>query len=130
MITEADKKKIESFDEHIAYFFIDAIGGMIWRTNHDASHGKINMTPEIQEDLDQMREQQQYCVQLLSKFGVDPDSAKDRVNGNYWKWFTHWDNWKKNMSDDEWNAFDKKMSTDEDISQLLPKQKWNEIPEK
>jgi hypothetical protein len=129
MITETDKKKIEDFPEHIAYFFIDAIGGFLWRTNHDASHGRLDISPGMQKDLDQMREQQEYCVQQLSKFGVDPESAKDRTNGNYWKWFRHWDEWKKGMSDKEWNAFDKKMTAEEDISQLLPKQKWNEIPE-
>jgi hypothetical protein len=125
MITE-DKKEIEGFDEAMSYFFIDAIGGFIWRTNHDIGHGRYEMTPEMQKNLTEMFEKQQYCVKQLSKFGVDPESTTDRTNGEYWKWFRHWDSWKQNMTDDEWYVFDQRMSKKEDMTDYLPKTKWNE----
>lgn len=128
MITEEEKIKINEFDEHTAYFFIDAIGGILWRTRHDASHERLDITPEMQKALDEMQEQQVYCVQQLNKFGVDPESVNDRPNGDYWKWFEHWYNWQHNMSDEQWNELDSKMTKNEDISHLLPKNKWNEKP--
>jgi hypothetical protein len=94
-----DKKKVDEFDEVTAYFFIDMIGGILWRTNHDASHGRITITPGMQEDLNKMREMQEYCVQQLDKFGVDPESAKNKPEGDYWKWFNHWHTWQHDMSE-------------------------------
>lgn len=126
MIDEEMKTKIDEFNEHTAYFFIDTIGGFIWRINHDAGHGRLDITPEMQKDLENMHEQQVYCVQQLTKFGVDPESAKDRPNGDYWKWFEHWHSWQHGMSDEQWNEVNSKMGRNEDISHLLPKNKWNE----
>lgn len=126
MLTEEEKIEIENHDECKLYFVIDAIGGFIWRTNHDIGHGRYEMTPGLQQDLERLSEVQKECLQQLSKFGIDPESAKDRPNGDYWKWYTHWDNWKKEMSDEEWRNFDRKMSKLEDYSDLLPKTKWNE----
>jgi hypothetical protein len=124
-----DKTKIEGFDEVTTYFFIDMIGGILWRTNHDVSHGRYPMTPEMIIELAELREQQEYCVQQLSKFGVDPESAKNRPDGNYWKWFEHWHDWQHGMSNDAWHELDRKMSAKEDITDMLPKHKWNEKPQ-
>jgi hypothetical protein len=97
MITDERKQQIQELDECNAYFFIDLIGGILWRTRHDASHGRVNITPAMEQELVDMFEEQVFCIQQLSKFGVDPDSAKNRPNGDYWKWYEHWDNWKKAM---------------------------------
>lgn len=126
MLTEDEKAVIDGLDECKLYFTIDGIGGIIWRTGHDISHGRYEMTPELQKDLERLAENQQYALQQLTKFGIDPESAKDRPNGDYWKWYTHWDNWKKKMSDEEWHNIDRKMLKNEDYSDLLPKTKWNE----
>lgn len=128
MITEKRKELIENFDEVMSYFFIDSIGGFIWRANHDASHGRIEMTPELQQALNELHEEQTLCVNQLTKFGVDPESAKDRANGDYWKWYGHWKNWVESMSDEQWNEIDRRMNNEEDITEFLPKIKWNEMP--
>jgi hypothetical protein len=125
-MTDEEKKEIENYAEYALYFMIDGFGSYIWRTNHDIHHDRYPMTPEIEESLKKVSEIQQLCLQQLSKFGVDPESAKDRANGDYWKWYTFWDNWKKDMSDKEWRKLEKKMSQKEDVSDLLPKRKWNE----
>jgi len=127
MLTEKEKQEIEGSNECKIYFTIDAIGGFIWRMNHDAGHGRLEITEGIQKDLEHMSELQQFALQQLSKFGIDPESAKDRVNGDYWKWYRHWDNWKKDMSNEEWRNFERKMSKEEDYSDLLPKDSWNKV---
>jgi len=127
MLSEEEKKEVEEYNECKLYFTIDAIGGFIWRMNHDISHGRIEMSEGIQSDLEHLFEVQQYALQQLGKFGVDPESTNDRVNGDYGKWYRHWDNWKKEMSNEEWRNFDHKMSKDEDYSDLLPKDSWNKL---
>lgn len=124
-----DKTKIEGFDEVTAYFFIDMIGGILWRTNHDAGHGRITITPEMQNDLNKMAEMQKYCVDQLQKFGIDPESAKNRPDGDYWKWFKHWNDWQHGMSEEVWEELDGKMSREEDVTDMLPKHRWNEKPQ-
>ena len=126
MTNEEMKKKIDGFDEVMHYFYIDVIGGAIWRMNHDASHGRMTITPKLHEEMKEMSGLQQYCVQQLTKFGVDPESAKNRPDGDYWKWYGFWDNWKKAMTNKEWQHFDSIMDKEEDYSDLLPKNKWNE----
>ena len=128
-MNEEEKKRIDEFDEATTYFFIDLIGGIIWRTNHDAGHGRVVITPEMQAELTELSEQQQYCVSQLGRFGIDPESAKNRPDGDYWKWFKHWNEWHHNMSSDEWYDLDKKMTDGEDYSAFLPKHKWNEKPQ-
>ena len=126
MLKEEDKKTIEEMDEMSSYFLIDAIGGILWRVNHDASHGRVEITPQMTEEMEYLREQQFHCLNQLGKFGVDPESANDRENGDYWKWFRHWDTWKKELTDEQWDEFNHKMSQKEDCSALLPTKKWNE----
>lgn len=126
MLTEEKKREVEELDECKLYFLIDVIGGILWGTNHDVMHGRYDLTPGMQKDLENLSEIQQYAVQQLTKFGVDPESAKDRENGDYWKWYRHWNNFKENISTEEWLNFDRKMSKGEDYSDLLPKTKWNE----
>jgi len=126
MTNKKMKKKIDGFDEVMHYFYIDVIGGAIWRMNHDVSHGRMIMTPKLQKEMKEICGLQQYCAQQLTKFGIDPKSAKNRPDGDYWKWYGHWDNWKKAMTDEEWQHFDSIMDKEEDYSDLLPKNKWNE----
>lgn len=125
-MSEEVKTMIDEFNEYTAYFFIDMIGGILWRTNHDASHGRLDITPETQKGMEEMREQQVYCVQQLTKFGIDPESAKDRPDGDYWKWFEHWHKWHHGMSAEQWLTVNSKLERNEDISEYLPKNKWNE----
>jgi len=61
------------------------------------------MTPALQKALVDMREQQKYYVQQLTKFRINSESAKNRTNSNYWKWFNHWHAWHHGISDEQWN---------------------------
>ena len=125
MLTEEEKKEVEGYNECKLFFTVDGIGGIIWRTNHDASHGRFEITPTMQEELEHLHEYQKYAVSLLSKFGVTPGSENDRPDGDYWKWYNHWNDWKNDMSDEVWYELDTKMSNNEDFSDMLPKDSWN-----
>lgn len=125
-MTKEQKDQIDKASEDVLYFIINDLGGLMWRINHDLSHGRIDDYPDRDGDFKEMRETQEYCVSLLTKFGVDPKSVNDRENGTYWKWFHFWDNWKNNLSDEQWNQVDEKMSKEEDYSEFLPKIKWND----
>jgi hypothetical protein len=126
MVLEEEKIKIEGFTECELFFAIDAIGGIIWRTNHDVSHDRYEMTPDLTKHLNDLRLFQQHCVDQLPKFGIEPESTKDSTNGDYWKWYRHWNNWKEGMDNDTWRVLDRKMSSKEDYSDMLPKHGWNE----
>ena len=123
---QQQKEQIDKASEEILYFIINDLGGLIWRINHDVSDGRIDEYPNMLEDLKNMRETQNYCVSLLTKFGVDPKSVNDRENGSYWKWFHFWDNWKNNLTNEQWEQLDNKISKEEDYSEFLPTNKWND----
>jgi hypothetical protein len=127
MITEETKTELSNFNEVETFFFIDSVGGFIWRIHHDAGHGRVTITPEMNEELNTLAEKQKFCVDQLIKFGVDPESAKDRTDGDYWKWFKHWKNWLDGIDDETWEILDHKMSNKEDYQDMLPKTKWNDI---
>jgi len=102
---ESEKNEILELDEVNTYFLIDECGAFIWRMNHEMSHGRIpeESHPAVQEDVNNVYELQKFAVDNLGRFNVDPESAMDKENGEYWKWYRFWDNWKKGLSDEDWN---------------------------
>lgn len=123
LMSAQEKEDILSMDEVMTYFLVDECGAFLFRMSHDMSKGKI---PEekheaIMSDLVNIRGLQKFTVENLQRFGVDPESAYDKENGNYWKWLTHWNDWKNGLSEEEWV----KVSVG-DYEEYLPKNKWNE----
>lgn len=128
MIEENKKEEILQMGEVDTYFLIDECGAFIWRMNHEMSHGRI---PEesheaINSDIVTVREVQQFAVDNLQRFGIDPESTKDRENGDYWKWYIFWDNWKTGLSDDDWNAVSYALQKKESYEKYLPKNSWRD----
>ena len=122
-MTDQEKKDILSMDEVMTYFLIDECGAFLFRISHDMSNGKI---PEeshdaITTDLVNIRMLQKFTVDNLQRFGVDPESAYNKEDGDYWKWLNHWNDWKNNLPDEVWQ----KVSEGE-YEEYLPKHKWNE----
>jgi len=117
-MSDQDKKDILAMDEVTSYFLIDECGMFIFSMGHDMNHGKI---PEeshtaIKTDIINVQQLQKFAVFGLSRFGVDPESVKDRELGDYWKWFHHWDDWKKSLDEETW----KKVAAG-DYKEFLPK---------
>jgi hypothetical protein len=129
MIDEKLIEKIEKATEAEHYFIIEECGGFIFHMNHEMMHGRIPEDPGILEDIKNVRELQEYVVSKLDKFGVDitdPKSKTDRKNGSYWKWYDFWHEWHHNkLSNEEWKTVNERMKNEEDFSEFLPKEKWN-----
>lgn len=125
---ENKKEEILKYDEVETYFLIDECGAFMWRMNHEMAHGRIPQEAhvDIQKDIENVRELQTFCVENLMRFGVDPESAKDRENGDYWKWYIFWDNWKKGLSDEDWNVVCSLIEKGESIREYLPKNSWKD----
>jgi hypothetical protein len=128
-VTEEDKNNILKLNETDTYFFVDECGAFMWRMNHEMAHDRIPRESHaaIQEDIEHIRNLQRFAVENLMRFGVDPETAKDRPNGDYWKWYGFWDKWKKGMTDEEWKNLNKLMSEEKPIDEFLPKGNWRDF---
>lgn len=128
MMTEKQKTDILDMNEYDSYFLIDECGAFIWRMTHDMGHGRIPQESHeaIDEDIVGVREVQKFVVDNLMRFGVDPESAKDSENGDYWKWYRFWNNWKKGLSDEDWDTITQLMSKEESIEKYLPEGTWKD----
>ena len=71
-------------------------------------------------------ELQKFVVDNLTRFGVDPESANDKKNGDYWKWYRFWDNWKKSLSDEDWETMNQLMKNNEPYDKYLPTGTWKD----
>ena len=122
-MSEQDKKDILSMDEATTYFLINECGMFLFRMNHDLADGKIpeESIEAVKTDMINIREVQIFTVEHLDRFGVDPKSVEDKTEGEYWKWYTFWDEWKKNLTDDEWEVV-----ASGEYKEYLPKTSWNE----
>ena len=103
-MTEQDQTDILSMDEATTYFLINECGNFLFRMNHDLADGRIpeESKADVQNDMINIREVQMFTVENLDRFGVDPKSVEDKDKGDYWKWYTFWDEWKNKLSDDVW----------------------------
>lgn len=128
MIEDNKKEEILKYDEVETYFLIDECGAFTWRMSHEMAHGRIPQEAhaDIQKDIENVRELQAFAVENLMRFGVDPESAKDREDGDYWKWYIFWDNWKKGLSDEDWNVVSSLIEKKESIEEYLPKNTWRD----
>lgn len=134
MEKEAEKAEEESLAEidqmseiHL-YFLIDFVGAFTWRMTHDYSHGRIpeNDWPGIQKDINRLRERQTRAAKTLSKFGVKV-SDDGKPTDEYWAWYKWWSHWHKDeLSAEEWDALDRKLTAHEDVSAFRPKGDWRD----
>lgn len=125
---ENNKEQVLGMNEVETYFLIDECGAYIWRMNHEMAKGRIptEAHSDIQVDIMTVKEIQKFAVNNLMRFGIDPESANDRENGDYWKWYLHWDGWKKELSDEEWNTVNSLMAKRESYENYLPKNTWRD----
>lgn len=122
-LSEQDKSDILAMDEVTTYFLVDECGMYLFRMNHDLADGRVpdESKEEVLKGMAEIRVIQKFTVDNLGRFDVDPESAFDKENGNYWKWYRFWSNWKNNLTDDEWKV----VSTGE-YQPYLPKTSWKD----
>jgi len=80
--------------------------------------------PEVLKDMESVKETQLFIINNLGRFGIDPESTKDRENGDYWKWFRFYDNWKKGLSEIDWKIVSNAIKNNLPFNELLPTNTW------
>lgn len=126
MLEETKKAEILEYNEVNTYFLIDECGAFIWHMSHEMSHGRIpeEAIGDVNSDIENVREIQKFAVDNLMRFGVDPKSSEDRKNGDYWKWYRFWDNWKKELTNEEWENVSDALKNNKSFDKYLPKTTW------
>lgn len=107
------------------YFLIDECGAFTF-INQEMAHNRIPKKSHaaIQGNIGNVNELQKFAVDNLTRFNVDPETVNDREDGDYWKWYCFWDNWKKGLSDEVWNTINQLIANNESIDKYLPKETW------
>lgn len=115
-------KPVAELNEIELYCVIDFCGAFIWRMNHELYKGNIPQKDQstVEKDVANTRKAQLEAVQELPRFGIQPLDDQNRPTDAYWTWYRTWDQWKKDMSEEQWLAFDatlKRGLTDEEVKQ-------------
>jgi len=120
------EEMIKTCSEDKLYFIVDECGAFTWRMNHELSHGRIeDPKGEVAKDIQNVRELQQKAVAETKRFGV-PEFDVKQPSEDYWKWYRHWDSWKKGLTNEEWDIVNSKLQKEESLEGHLPTKKWNE----
>ena len=118
--------KLEKAPEYQYYIFIELTNGFLSKMRESILKGEVDgKKSDVTSSIKEIAGIQKHTVTNLTKWGVDPNSVGDK-NGSYWKWFNFWANWHKSLPEGDWNIVNDKIGKDEDISEYLPKGKWND----
>ena len=128
-LNEDGIRMVKTGTEQQIYFLIETTGGFIWRMNHDAGHGRITITSDVQEDLVESQYSIEYTIlNGASRFGVDiplPAPGEHvKATDRYWRWFRWWDAYIKGLSNEEWRKMENLMNTGQDYSMYRPEGDW------
>lgn len=128
-----DVERANELTELELYEQIEALGGLIWRINHDLADGRIKGDDES-TGLNGLRIHQQYLLQLTRKFGVEIDEPSENPvhpTASYWCWYEHWNDHFKKMDDGTYSAFMAVRKAGLAIDTYLPQGDWKaNIPAK
>jgi hypothetical protein len=129
---------IESCTEHELFFVIDEAGAFIWRMNHLINNQQI---PEadidaVTKDIVSVNKMQGIAAENTKRFGVNFELVEQHNEimnqtfkvpcPEYWAWLKHWNEWKNAFTDESWDAFIKAVDAKGDLTEYLPKKRWNE----
>jgi hypothetical protein len=97
--------------------------------NHDASHGRFEMTDGIGQDLIDAQYAIEYAVLKTKRFGVEIPEPKETEHvartESYNKWFRWWNNYfKRTLTNEQWLDFECLYNTGKDISHYRPEGSW------
>ena len=127
-LTEQDKQDVLKMDEMTTFFFIDECGLFIFNMGHDLNHDKIpeDKHSAVKNDIMNIQQLQKFAVFGLERFDVDPTSVQDRENGEYVKWFKHWDKWRNELSEETWKIVQSAMESGSpnEYNKYIPKKNY------
>ena len=128
-----NEKKVYEATELDTWLRIYRLGGQLFWLRHEWADGRLDAPYEdVKKEEETLQYQIEYLVYSLKRFGVKFDAepkAGEHIKKNdesYWKWYNHWDKHLSNMPKDKYNEFCKLKKEGKDISEYLPKTKWNE----
>ena len=126
----SDVEKVNNLSEEDLYLMIDALGGHIWRCNHEMAHGRM---PKI--DLTEEQYAIEYLVYQTTKFGVEipaPEIDKHiEQTPSYGAWYNFYnDHFKYTLTNEQWNQFISAKEKGEDVSAFMPSGNWTDLLEK
>lgn len=122
---------ITSGTELQLYLTIFSLGGYIWRTNHDAYHGWIELTKEDYTSLIECQYAIEFAVLQTRRFGVEIPEPKNNEHvkrtDSYNKWFRWWDDYiQQGLTDEEHKVLDSLINNNKDYSEFRPKGDWKD----
>jgi len=102
---------LDSASEVYLWLTIEGLGGFVWRMNHDLADGRIDSTPGIEKDLIDMRENIEYAVGQLTRFGIEDPKGKGR--DKYGEWYKMWKEYTESLSDTDYQKLNDMLAENE-----------------
>ena len=97
ILTQEGINAVKNGAEIELYLTINSLGDFIWRMNHDAAHGRFEMTESIKEDLEKAQYAIEFAVLNSCRFGIEIPEPKENEHvqrtESYNKWFRWWNNY-------------------------------------
>lgn len=128
-----DEKLIANATEYDIWAYIYQLGGQLFWLRHEWADGRLDAQYEdVKKEEEILQYRIEYIVYSLKRFGVKFDAepkAGEHIkknNESYWKWYNHWSNHWEKMPKDKYDEFCKLKKEGKDISEYLPKTKWDE----
>ena len=124
-----DMSSLDRMREEDIFANIEDFGGYIWRLNHDAADGRIELTEKENESLERVQYALEYLVYYTRKFGVtfsrEPEAGKHiERSEDYNAWYGHWNKFFNSLSIEKMDEYRRRRLNNEDLSDLLPKTNW------
>ena len=122
-----DPSHVATCTEQELYFYINNLGGIIWRLNYNMAEGNI----KDRLDLTPFQYAVEYCVMHTRRFGVELEEPKNgehvKTTDSYRAWFRWWnDYFQRTLTREEYEDYLQKADNGEDISQFRPDGDWHD----
>jgi hypothetical protein len=132
MITKEYKEFIDKSPEQVIYFMIEESAAYIHHMGLKFINREIKPADviKVQKDMEEVSERHNYLITTVKRFGVtelyEKKGDKQFSSIEYRRWYSHWDNWKKGLSNKDWAFVREKLSKGESFDELLPTTNWND----
>ncbi len=122
-----DVEAINNLSEVDLYFHINALGGHIWRCNHEMFHHRMPIV-----DLTEENYALEYMVYQTKKFGVELDEpAIDKhitPTPSYNAWFRFYNHhFQDVLTEEQWEAYQQAQENGQDTSEFMPSGHWSDL---
>jgi hypothetical protein len=110
------------------FWTIDLAGGRLWRIRHDSADGRLRMTAELMNDMQELQYVIEYLAYQSNRFGTNIPEPKEGEHvvrtDEYWKWFRWWKKYIEKLSDKDISDIDVCLNTKVGIEKYRPEGDW------